>query len=66
MVWGMSTTTTRHRLTWRGYCAFYVQGGTATEAIKLAIQQKPAHVPAGTELHYGIVASSATAVYVAK
>lgn len=54
----------KHRLTWRNYCPVYVNAIDKQSAIIEAIRRKPAHVPPGTELHYGIVGSKATIVYV--
>jgi len=53
---------TIHRLTWRMYCAVYIEAESREEAIRIALATKPAHIPAGTELHYGLVGSSASAI----
>lgn len=54
-----------HRLTWRMYCAIYVSASSRAEAIAIALRDKPSHIPAGTELHYGIVGSSTSAEAIA-
>lgn len=46
---------TRHRLTWRGYCAVHVETETREAAIAEAIKRKPLFIPPGTQLYYGIV-----------
>lgn len=60
------TKLTAHRLTWRGWHAVNVLAESRDEAIAKALKDKPAHIPAGTELHYGIVGHSAAAVGRAK
>jgi hypothetical protein len=42
-----------HRLTWKGWHAVSVLAGSKEEAISKALKDKPAHIPAGTELYYG-------------
>lgn len=44
-----------HRLTWRGWHAVNVLAGSREEAISKALSEKPAHIPAGTQLYYGSV-----------
>lgn len=44
-----------HRLTWKGWHAVSVLAASREEAIAKAIKDKPAHIPAGTELYYGPV-----------
>ena len=56
---------TEHRLTWRGWIPVTVMAATRSEAITKALSEKPHFIPAGTELHYGVVGGSAAAVGVA-
>lgn len=58
-------TITLHRLTWRMFYPVYINAYSREQAIAEAIRTKPDHIPAGTELHYGSVGSSATRVAVA-
>jgi hypothetical protein len=51
-----------HRLTWRMWHPVTVKADTKEEAIAKAIAQKPQYIPAGTELHYGMVGSKPVAV----
>ena len=55
----------QHRLTWRGWFPVTVTAATRSEAIAKALAEKPHFIPAGTELHYGVVGCSAAAVGVA-
>lgn len=45
-----------HRLTWRNYCPVYIDADSREDAIQKAIARKPAFIPAGAQLHYGMVA----------
>lgn len=45
-----------HRLTWRMYHPVLVWAATKQEAIAEALRTQPKHIPAGTELYYGMVA----------
>jgi len=42
-----------------------LMAATRSEAIAKALAEKPHFIPAGTELHYGVVGGSAAAVGVA-
>ena len=59
----MTQQMTEHRLTWRGYFPIYIRATDRANAIAEAIAHQPACIPAGTELHYGLVGASAGAVY---
>ncbi len=52
-----------HRLTWRMWHPVTVFARSRELAIAQAIKDRPAHIPAGTELHYGPVGGKP--VYVA-
>lgn len=56
----MKTNTTKlplieHRLTWRLWHPVYVFATSKEAAISEALRTQPKHIPAGTELYYGIV-----------
>ena len=46
---------TEHRLTWRMWHPVYVFAFSREAAIAEAIRTKPAHIPVGAELYYGMV-----------
>ncbi len=54
---------TEHRLTWRMWHPVTVFAVSREMAIAQAIHDRPKHIPAGTELHYGPVGGKP--VYVA-
>lgn len=51
-----------HRLTWKGWHAVSVLASSRDEAISKALKDRPAHIPAGTELYYGPVGGAPVAV----
>lgn len=53
---------TEHRLTWRMWHPVYIYAFDKASAIAEALRTKPAHIPIGTELYYGMVAGTPVAV----
>lgn len=64
-LWRITMTIIEHRLTWRGFVPVHVKAATKQEAVRIAVERRPAFIPRGTELHYGTVCSSRTALAVA-
>lgn len=54
--------TPQHILTWKGWHAVTVLADSREEAIRKALEQKPHHIPAGTELYYGAVGGNPVGV----